>query len=147
MIFEYICAMNEVTYSAFETIHKVRPDDIDMFQHVHNSKYFDYVLAARYEQMASFYEYPMEDFLNEGFGWVVKTVTIHYKRALVMGEEFIVKTGITTINNKGCRVHFTITKKASGKISADGWFDYVLIDKTNGKSAFVTEDMIKRYSI
>lgn len=32
-------------YKTFETEHRVRPDDIDMFQHVHNSKYLDYVLA------------------------------------------------------------------------------------------------------
>ena len=31
----------------FETEMQVRPDDIDMFQHVHSSKYLDYVLAAR----------------------------------------------------------------------------------------------------
>ena len=39
-------------YSRFETELQVRPDDIDMNQHVHNSRYFDYVLAARYDQMA-----------------------------------------------------------------------------------------------
>lgn len=137
----------EPTYSAFETEHRVRPDDIDMFQHVHNSRYFDYVLDARYEQMREHYKYPMEDFLAAGYGWVVKTVTIHYKRPLVLGEFFLVKTGITSINTKGCRVHFTITKKNGGKISADGWFDYVLIDKESGRGAFVNEEMISRYSI
>ena len=36
----------------FETELQVRPDDIDVNQHVHGSRYFDYVLAARYDQMA-----------------------------------------------------------------------------------------------
>jgi acyl-CoA thioesterase FadM len=34
----------------FETELQVRPDDIDMNQHVHGSRYMDYVLAARYDQ-------------------------------------------------------------------------------------------------
>ena len=42
--------MDTPIYATFETELRVRPDDIDMFQHAHNSKYFDYVLAARYEQ-------------------------------------------------------------------------------------------------
>ena len=44
--------------SRFETEMPVRPDDIDMNQHVHNSRYFDYVLAARYDQMARCYRMP-----------------------------------------------------------------------------------------
>ena len=47
--------MDQPQYSTFETEFRVRPDDIDMFQHVHNSKYFDYVLAARYDQMERCY--------------------------------------------------------------------------------------------
>ena len=50
-------------YARFETEHVVRPDDIDMFQHVHSSRYLDYVLAARYEQMAPCYGMPWEDFI------------------------------------------------------------------------------------
>jgi len=36
-------------HSKFETEMQVRPDDIDLFQHVHSSRYMDYVLAARYD--------------------------------------------------------------------------------------------------
>ncbi|MCP5552003.1 MAG: hypothetical protein H7A53_14035, partial [Akkermansiaceae bacterium] len=36
-------------FSTFETRLDVRPDDIDMNRHVHNSRYLDYVLAARYD--------------------------------------------------------------------------------------------------
>jgi len=37
--------------SIFETEITIRPDDIDLNNHVHNTKYLDYVQAARYEQM------------------------------------------------------------------------------------------------
>jgi hypothetical protein len=33
----------------------VRPDDIDLFGHVHSSKYLDYFLAARFVQMQENY--------------------------------------------------------------------------------------------
>ena len=135
------------TYSTFETEFRVRPDDIDMFQHVHNSKYFDYVLAARYDQMERCYGMPMDKFMERGFGWVVRTAFVEYKRALTMGDYFIVKTGIDTIDEKGCRVKFVITNKATGKICCDGWFDYTMIDMQTGRAAKVPADIIEHYLI
>lgn len=135
------------SYSRFITKMKVRPDDIDMFQHVHNSKYFDYVLAARYEQMADHYGMPMERFLESGFGWVVRTAYVDYKRSLGLGEEFTVQTGIDTINSKGCKVVFEIKSLKTNKVVCDGWFDYVMIDIKTGRGALVSEEMIERYSI
>ena len=135
------------TYSRFKTEHKVRPDDIDMFNHVHNSKYFDYVLNARYDQMELFYGMSMETFLEMGFGWVVKTVMIDYKRPLGLGDLFIVETGIESINRKGCRVSFEITNKKTKKTSTDGWFDFVMIDLKTGRGVQVTDEMVKLYSI
>jgi len=134
-------------YSRFTSEFKVRPDDIDMFNHVHNSTYFDYVLAARYEQMETCYKMPMENFLKMGLGWVVRAAFVEYKRPLGLGDSFSVTTGIETINSKGCRVKFEILMKKTGKIACEGWFDYVMISLIDGKSVRVTESMIKTYSI
>ncbi|HEY0897236.1 MAG TPA: acyl-CoA thioesterase [Sphingobacteriaceae bacterium] len=134
-------------YSRFSSDFKVRPDDIDMFQHVHNSKYFDYVLAARYEQMERYYGMAMEQFMEQGYGWVVKTAYVDYKRPLNMGEEFSVETGIESMNAKGCRVVFSITSKKTGKLCCNGWFDYVMIDIKTGRAARVTPEIMEKYSI
>jgi thioesterase-3 len=143
----YIPTMEKTEYSIFETQLTVRPDDIDMFQHVHNSKYFDYVLAARYEQMEKFYKMPMEDFLKSGYGWVVRTAMVDFKRPLLLGDVLKIRTGILTINEKGCRVQFEIEAVRTGKIASDGYFDYVLIDTNTGRGCKVSDDMIKAYSI
>lgn len=135
------------SYSRFRTEFKVRPDDIDMFNHVHNSKYFDYVLAARYEQMEEFYKMSMEEFLSQGFGWVVKTAYVDYKRPLTLGDSFIVETGIMELQERGCKVVFNIINKKTNKLCCDGWFDYVLIDVKSGRSAKISPEMIEHYSI
>ncbi len=140
-------AANDQQYARFETMHCVRPDDIDMFRHVHNSRYFDYVLAARYEQMERFYGMSMEQFMERGFGWVVSKVQMEYKRPLSMGDQFTVRTGIDSITEKGCRVSFTIINKATQKTSCDGWFEYVMIDLNTGRSHKIPQDIIERYQI
>jgi thioesterase-3 len=139
--------MEKNQYSIFETELKVRPDDIDMFNHVHNSKYFDYVLAARYEQMEQFYKMPMEDFLTSGYGWVVRTAYVDFKRPMILGDVVKIRTGILTINERGCRVQFEMENVRTNKIASDGWFDYVMIDTKTGKGCKVTEEMILAYSI
>ena len=132
-------------YTTYESELRVRPDDIDMFNHVHNSKYFDYVLAARYDQMERCYGLSMESFIERGFGWLVRSVYMDYKRALKMSDCFLVRTGIKTIDAKKCKVHFEIISKATGKISCDGWFDFVLIDLKTGKGVLIPQDVIEHY--
>jgi YbgC/YbaW family acyl-CoA thioester hydrolase len=133
-------------YTTFQTEYRVRPDDIDMFRHVHNSKYFDYVLAARYDQMERCYGMAMEVFLEKGFGWLVRSVYMDYKRPLLLGDYFIISTGIESIDEKNCRVKFIIKNKATNKICCDGWFDFVMVDINSGKAAPIPADVIEHYT-
>src|SRR6185295_15602437 len=94
----------------FETELQVRPDDIDMNRHVHGSRYFDYVLAARYEQMSRCYKMSMEDFHQAGFNWVVRAAHIEYKRPLGLGDSFQVRTRVEEFFKDGVRVRFEIVR-------------------------------------
>ena len=86
-----------MNYSTFESELAVRPDDIDMNNHVHVSKYADYVLAARYDQMQRCYKMPMEEFVKMGYGWVVVTSYIEYKRPLFINDVVLVRTSIAEV--------------------------------------------------
>jgi len=125
----------------------VRPDDIDMNQHVHNSRYFDYVLAARYDQMGRCYGMPMEEFLKLGFGWVVKVAHLVFKRPLNLGETMIVTTWIDEMRADGVRVQFTIVKRESGKLCCDGYFDYTMVNLATGRAAVIPEMIREKYSV
>ncbi|MEX2116153.1 MAG: acyl-CoA thioesterase [Bacteroidota bacterium] len=135
------------SYSKFETEMQVRPDDIDMNQHVHNSRYFDYVLAARYDQMERCYKMPMAEFLKLGFGWVVRTAFIEYKRPLGLGDGFVVRTWIDDVQENGVVVHFEIVKKVSGKLSCDGYFNYTMVNTETGRAEKIPGWIIEKYSV
>lgn len=139
--------MEKSRYSRFETEMQVRPDDIDMNQHVHNSRYFDYVLAARYDQMERCYDYSMKEFLKHNYGWVISKAQVNYKRPLGLGDHFIVQTGITEITSKGCIVSFEIFNKKTNKICCDGAFHYVMINTLTGRSEVIPTWIIEKYSI
>ena len=123
----------ETPHSIFETVLQVRPDDIDMHQHVHNSRYLDYVLAARVDQMERCYGVAMERFLEWGLSWFVKTAHIEHLRALRMGDRARVRTSVAEIRKREVRVAFEIVRDADERLSAEGYFDYMLVDVATGR--------------
>src|SRR3954471_14925089 len=112
--------MFEPGRTKFETELQVRPDDIDMNQHVHNSRYYDYVLAARYDQMARCYKMSMDEFIKAGFGWVVQSAYIEYKRPLFIAEWFLVRTWVESIEKESVKVQFEILRKSNNKLCSNG---------------------------
>lgn len=134
-------------YSAFESEIIIRPDDIDMNNHVHNTKYLDFVLAARYEQMTRDYKMSMTEFLKLGYNWVVSTTHIDYKRMLKLNDKIIVKTQIENVNGAQARVKFWIIKKDTLKVAAEGYLNYTMISLKTGKPTRIPDDIIGKYSI
>ena len=67
----------------------------DMNRHVHSSRYLDYVLAARFDQMERCYKMSMQAFMARGLGWVIKTSHIEFIRPLQLGDHFSVTTCIS----------------------------------------------------
>src|SRR5436853_4519882 len=96
----------------FESELQVRPDDIDMNRHVHNRRYFDYVLAARYDQMERCYGMAMEEFIKLGYSWVTRTAHVEYKRPLGLGDRFTVVTWVEEILRSGVKVGFEIIRES-----------------------------------
>ena len=134
-------------FSKFETELAVRPDDIDLYQHVHSTRYLDYVLAARFEQMERCYRMPMQAFATMGLGWFMASATIHFKRPLGWGDRMVVRTWIERFTEMGCRVAFEIEKLPTGKRVCDGHCDYTLVTLSTGRATVLPAEFREKYSI
>ncbi|MBS0630585.1 MAG: acyl-CoA thioesterase, partial [Verrucomicrobia bacterium] len=78
-------------FSKFETELAVRPDDIDLYQHVHSTRYLDYVLAARFEQMEKNYGLSMQAFADRGLGWFMNAAADDYKLPPGGGDRLVLR--------------------------------------------------------
>lgn len=136
-----------LVYSKFESELQVRPDDIDMYQHVHSSRYMDYVLAARFDQMERCYGMPMAEFQKLGYGWVIASTQMNFRRPLLLGDRMTVRCWIEKFTSIGLRLQFEIDRRPDGKRSCDGWFDYVMISVETGRPARIPESVRLKYSI
>ena len=136
--------LNTETYS---TRLSVRPDDIDMFRHVHSSRYIDYVLTARFDQMTRCYKCSMQEFLDAGLGWVMISTELNYKRPLKLGDEMIVETHIESLEKEIAMVKFDIKNAVTGKSSCSGWVKYALVAIDTGKTVPLPEWVLRRFSL
>lgn len=136
--------LNTHTYS---TRLSVRPDDLDLFAHVHSSRYVDYVLAARFDQMGRCYGCGMQEFLDNGLGWVLVSTEMHFKRPLKMGDEFDVETHLHSFDNKIAHVIFDIKHAVTKKSCCSGWAKYTMIDLKTGKPTEIPAWVHEKYSI
>ncbi len=133
--------------SRFETELQVRPDDLDMMQHVHASRYLDYLLAARCDQMERCYGMGMDRFLARGLGWFTRVSHFEYKRPLKFGDRFLVRTWIREFYRDGVRVEFEMIRRDNGKRVAEGWCDFTLVDLRTGRAIPLPEDVLAHYAI
>jgi YbgC/YbaW family acyl-CoA thioester hydrolase len=135
------------TNSIFETEIVIRPDDIDMNNHVHNSKYLDYIQAARFIQMRENYKVPMEEYHALGLNWFASGVNIEYKRALKLGDIALVKTQLGDWNGAQVTINVWVYNKATNKIAVEGKMLYTLVSLTSGRPVRIPEDIIERHKI
>ena len=138
--------MNRMPYTHFETELSVRPDDIDMNNHLHGSKYLDYVLFARYDQMARCYGMAMEEFLRKGWNWYQKIFHVEFKRAVTLADRVIVQTWIDSFDRSDVKVGFQMFKKEPRKLAAEGYFVSSLIDVSTGRAFPIPDAVIQHYT-
>lgn len=133
--------------SRFTSEIPVRPDDIDMFRHVHNSRYLDYIQAARYDQMVRCYKMGMDEFMIMGLGFVVKRAELNFKRPLVMGEVMLITTQVKEFRGADIVVDFEIVNKRNEKICCDGVMLYTMINLKTGRSEKIPEEIQTKFLI
>ena len=131
----------------YTTVLQVRPDDIDLFGHVHSSRYMDYVFAARLEQMERCYGMSLQEFMQHKLGWYLSATEMRYLKPLKMGDSMKVQTAIVSMGTASVRVEFTILRASDDATSCKGWAEYVLVDLQTGRPKPIPDWIISRYSL
>ena len=72
---------------------------------------------------------------------------MEHKRPLNLGDSALVRTRVSTIHRHGVRVEFEIFRASDEKLSAAGWYEYVMIHLSNGRPAIIPDDIVAKYSV
>ncbi|MDU7389481.1 YbgC/FadM family acyl-CoA thioesterase [Atlantibacter hermannii] len=111
---------------------KVRGYHLDVYQHVNNARYLEFLEEARWDGLEQ----------EEGFQWmtanriafVVVNININYRRPAVLGDLLKVSSQVEQLNGKSGVLSQVITLEPEGQVVADAQITFVCIDLTTQKA-------------
>lgn len=80
---------------------KVRFHDCDPFSHLNNSRYIDYMITARADQLIDHYNLDIYQLAHtKGLGWVTAETQISYLQPANLMEEVVIQTRLNSFTEK-----------------------------------------------
>ncbi|SFU69434.1 acyl-CoA thioesterase [Xenorhabdus koppenhoeferi] len=124
------------------TIIKVRGYHIDLFQHVNNARYLEFMEAARWDLLT---EGDSMEWLNSNnIGFVVVNININYRHPAVIADELEVKSSLQELRNKSGTFFQEIIRRRDNQIIADALTTFACIDLKTQKSLILEGELRKK---
>lgn len=118
---------------------KVRGYHMDVYQHVNNARYLEFLEEARWEGLEN----------SAGFQWmtehniafIVVNINISYRRPAVLGDVLRITSDLQQLNGKSGVLSQVVTLEPEGQIVADALLTFVCIDLKTQKSLPIEGDL------
>lgn len=118
---------------------KVRGFHCDLYQHVNNARYLEFLEEARWAYLE---EVPAMAILeSKGLGLVVSAITIEYKRPVGLGDVVEIRSSLADFETKRAVMHQEIFNQATGKQVADAHVSFAIIDLQTGRAVPITGEL------
>ena len=111
---------------------KVRGYHLDMYQHVNNARYLEFLEEARWDYVESVI--PLDDLMKNGYGFAVVNININYRNPAHINQILEIRSNMTTISRRSATIHQQIFLENSKTKIADADVTFVIIDINTGKS-------------
>ncbi|RCX00548.1 acyl-CoA thioesterase [Marinomonas foliarum] len=120
---------------------KVRGYHLDLFQHVNNARYLEFIEEGRWAFFDEFFE--RDDWMQEDFVWPVVNININFKSQANFGDLLEVQTHYTKIGNRSITMKQTIVKLPTNEMVVEADVTYVCFSKA-AKAAVPFPDDIRQ---
>ncbi len=118
---------------------KVRGFHTDMFGHVNNARYLEFLEEARWEFLEDHLEYKKWQKLDRAF--IVVNINISYRQPSVLSDLLEIESYVSKIGNKSGTIHQNIYKKDSRIKITDADITFVVINTKTNKSVQIEGDI------
>lgn len=105
---------------------KVRGYHADMYGHVNNARYLEFLEEARWQHYEEVVD--PEEFRKEGWAFVVVNINISYRHSAVPGETVEIEVAVKQVNSRSIVIHQDVRLKGSGKLVAEADVTFVILD-------------------
>nr|WP_255455419.1 thioesterase family protein [Pantoea sp. BAV 3049] len=128
--------------SAMQTTIKVRGYHLDVYQHVNNARYLEFLEEARWawlEKLEAF------DWMTENrLAFVVVNININYRRPAVLGDVLEINSQLLELGGKSGVIGQTVILSPGGEAVADARLTFVCIDLRTQKAQPMEGELKRR---
>ncbi len=129
-----------------KTKRKIRFQDCDPFNHLNNSKYLDYLINAREDQIAESYGLDVFKFLKtSGNSWVVLANQISYIKPALTMETVLIETQLFQYTDKILWVEMKMWNEDETELKALLWTKFIHFNIKTQKIANHSADLMELF--
>jgi thioesterase III len=125
-----------------KTLIKVRGFHLDVYQHVNNARYLEFLEEARWSYLEDHGDVAW--FAKHNLAWVIVNININYRAAATMGHTLEVQTRFSKIGSKSAVIHQAIYIADTGTLVADADITFVCLDQKTGKAVPIESELKSR---
>lgn len=130
-----------------ESTMKIRFHDCDPFNHLNNSRYLDYIMTARGDQLADNYDLDIYKIAREkGVGWVIAQTQISYISPALLMEEVVIETQLLSFSERSLHLEAFMWNKNKSALKAVLWAKFVHFNLKTQKSHSHDENLMTLFS-
>lgn len=111
---------------------KVRGFHLDVYQHVNNARYLEFLEEARWEGLENSASFKW--MMKQNIAFVVVNININYRVPAVLSDLLTVTSALKQLNGKSGILDQTITRGADNHVIADAQITFVCIDLKTQKA-------------
>lgn len=125
---------------------KVRFQDCDPFNHLNNSKYIDYFINAREDQLLENYQFDIFEIArNAQLSWVIGSHQIAYLKPALLMEEIVIESQLMKYDSHSLLVELRMTDKNKTHLKSLMWTSFVHFDLKTNRLARHSDEFISLF--
>ncbi len=124
----------------YKTQITVRGYHIDLYDHVNNGRYLEFLEEARWDMFEQSID--RKAWHKKGRGLSVVNININYRHPAQMGDRLEIQTRLVRIGNKSVTLHQTIILEGTENTVVDAAVTFVVINMQTGKAEEICGDIL-----
>ncbi|KQX03112.1 thioesterase family protein [Flavobacterium sp. Root420] len=129
-----------------KTKRKVRFQDCDPFNHLNNSKYLEYFINAREDQIAENYDLDIFKYMQKtGLSWVVASNQISYLKPASTMETVVIESQLIQYTANLLLVEMKMWNEHETELKAILWIKFIPYNVQTKKAANHSDDLMQLF--
>ncbi|MGZ3902364.1 MAG: acyl-CoA thioesterase [Bacteroidia bacterium] len=130
--------MNKTPSSTY----KIRFHDCDMFGHLNNARYLDYMISARQDHLKDAYDFDYNSYYKNNQGWVISYQEIQYLKPAFFEESVYIQSSLLGADHESLYVEVLMMNENRTQLKAILRSKLAFINLKTGRKEQHTPELI-----